>query len=265
MLKYFIHLVSCFVLLWASSSYSYEHSIINQLHIKKILLVVAMDSEAQPVISSLHLRKMPRSPHGLPMQEYAGRYRNLDIMLITNGMDPIYHVQNVGTQAATLSTYLGMETFHPDLVISIGTAGGVEKNGARQKDIYVSQKIFFYDRRILAKGYHEYGLGGYRSISISPLDNQLGLKSGVICSGDSFDQNRTDYAFFINENCAVVDMEAAGVAWVSMLMHTPMFALKGVTNFVKGNNIHDQYEKNISAVTLDLSVKLKKILTALSK
>jgi len=173
-------------------------------------------------------------------------------------------VHCVGTQAATLTTYLGFEYFHPDLIISIGTAGGVKQNHAALKDIYLSQKIYFYDRRLSFKGYHEYGLGGYQSINLSPIDKKIGFKSGIICSGDSFDDNPTDYNVFIKQNCAAIGMEAAGVAWVSMLTKTPMIAIKGVTNFVKGDDIHQQYESNFAMVTLELSKKLKEFLKSVT-
>jgi 5'-methylthioadenosine nucleosidase len=229
----------------------------NNLNIRKVMLVVAMDSEAEPIISQLNLKKLPESFSNLPMQGYIGKYADLDILLVMNGIDPVKKVQNVGTQAATLSTYLGIEYFHPDFIISIGTAGGVEKNGAREKDIYASEKIYFYDRRIESKDYREYGLGAYPS---APIVKELGFKKGIVCSGDSFDANKTDYDIFIKQNCSAIDMEAAAVAWVSQLTHTPMIAIKGITNFVRGENLHEQYQKNLPVVTVKLTQKLEELL-----
>jgi nucleoside phosphorylase len=241
-----------------------EAKTISRSPLKKILLVVAMDSEAQPFITTLNLHKLPHSFSKLPMQAYSGKYENLNILLMTNGEDPIHKVQNVGTQAAALSTYLGINYFHPDLVISIGTAGGVEANDAKEKDIYLSHKIYFYDRRLPLKGYDEYGLGAYPSADVSTLVDNVGFKQGIVCSGDSFDENPMDYDIFVKEKCSAIDMEAAGVAWVSMLMNIPMIAIKGVTNYVRGDGIHIQYEKNLPDVTKDLSTKLKELLKNLS-
>jgi nucleoside phosphorylase len=233
--------------------------------VKKVLLLVAMDSEAQPIISALQLHQMKQKLADLPMRGYVGKFGNIDILLITNGQDPVNHVQNIGTQAETLSTYIGISFFHPDLIINIGTAGGVEENGIELKDIYVSKKIYFYDRRIALKGYQEYGLGGYESASLSSVDKGVGFKTGIVCSGDSFDDNNTDYDMFLKLHCSAVDMEAAGAAWVSMLMNTPMVSIKGITNFVKGADIHDQYQKNLPTVTVELSRKLKELLSHLSQ
>jgi nucleoside phosphorylase len=231
--------------------------------IKKVLLVVAMEAEATPIIAALNLHKIAHVFSGLPMQGYVGKYKKVDVMLVMNGIDPVNHVQNVGTQASTLSTFLGVQYFHPDLIISIGVAGGVEQNGAKEKEIYVSRKIYFYDRRLAFKGYHEYALGDYPSAQLSQLD-KTGLKPGIVCSGDSFDDNQTDYDRFIKYDCSAIDMEAAGVAWVAMLTKTPMLAMKGISNFVRGDNIHDRYQENLPVVTQALSDKLKELLVSLS-
>lgn len=231
--------------------------------IKKVLIVVAMDSEAQPIIKTLQLHQLPHSFSGLPMRGYVGQLGKIELLLMMNGKDPVYKVQNIGTEAATLSTYLGIEYFHPDLIISIGTAGGVIENGSALKDIYLSKQIYFADRRIPMTGYQDYGRGGYKSMSFSRLNKQLKLKSGIVCSEGSFDEEKIDYAMFLQEHCSAVDMEAAGVAWVSMLTKTPMIAIKGITNFVRGKHIHAQYEKNLPSVVQALANKLKLFITLL--
>jgi len=129
-------LMTCFIIFYATPLQAQTST--NQHKIKKILLVVAMDTEALPIINVLNLKKSPHIFSKLPMQAYVGTYSNLDILLVDNGKDPVYKVQNIGTQAATLSAYVGIEHFHPDLVISIGTAGGIAENGAKIGDIYTS-------------------------------------------------------------------------------------------------------------------------------
>src|SRR3990167_10479442 len=137
-------IISIFLLVivipYSSPVLAKEAATLDNRHIKKVLLVIAMDTEAQPIISALHLHKMTQKLSDLPMQGYIGKYSNLNILLVTNGLDPVNRVQNVGTQAAVLSAYVGIEFFHPDLVINIGTAGGIEENGAKLKQIYVSKK-----------------------------------------------------------------------------------------------------------------------------
>lgn len=159
MFKYFLKFV--FVSTVLSLQVTSALAVTTQHPIKKVLLVVAMNTEANPIISALNLHKTDSLPAFLPMRGYAGKLNNLDVLLVENGEDSINKVQNIGTQAATLSTYVGIENFHPDLIISIGTAGGVEKNGSKLNTIYASQKVYFFDRRVNIPGYHEYGLGLY--------------------------------------------------------------------------------------------------------
>ncbi len=251
-------IISILVLSWSPSQASpLPHPI------KKVLLVVAMDSEAQPIINTLQLKPLNHSFSGLPMRGYVGKQGNKEILLIKNGQDPVNKVQNIGTQAATLSTYLGIEYFHPDFIISIGTAGAVVESGAALMDIYLSQAIYFFDRRIPMKGYENYGRGAYPSTPLPLIDKKLGFKSGVVCSGDSFDEEQIDYKMFLKEHCSAIDMEAASVAWVSMLTKTPMIAIKGITNFVRGEHIHAEHKKYLPIVTMNLAKKLKELLELL--
>jgi len=225
----------------------------------KVLLVVAMNTEAQPIIDILGLKALPRAFSGLPMKGYKGKQGNVEIMLVMNGTDSVHHVQNIGTQAATLSTYLGIAKFHPDLIMSVGTAGGVVENGSHLTEIYFSKKVYFFNRRIPMDGYKEYGLGGYKSVDFTSIGERLGLKPGIMCSGDSFDEEDVDFRMFLKEQCTAVDMEAAAVAWVSSLTKTPMVAIKGITNFVRGEGIHREYEKNLPIVTMALANTVKEI------
>lgn len=257
-------LILTFILTIGIPSFSFaqmiaDDSYLSENHTHKIMFVVAMEAEAIPIIHTLNLHELT-SFSNLPIIAYQGKYNNLDVFLVLNGKDPKYGVQNVGTQAAALATYLGIEYFHPDLVISVGTAGGIRKNGANINDVYVSEKIYFYDRRILGSRYHQYGLGAYPTVNIISSTNNLHLKLGNICSGDSFDVNKTDAQIIIQEDCSVVDMEAAGVAWVSMLMKTPMFAMKGITNYAEEKNGYQQFHGNFIKITNKLSRKVKEIL-----
>ena len=63
--------------------------------------------------------------------------------------------------------------------------------------------------------------------------------------------------------CAIIDMEAAGVGWVAMLMQVPMFALKGVTNYSGVANAHDEFELHYAKITEKLAVETRDVLSYL--
>lgn len=233
--------------------------------IKNVLIVVAMKEEAAPIIKILHLSRVSAPDSHLPMKTYVGHHADINIVLILNGTDPMYGVENVGSQPAVLATYLGIKYFHPDLVISVGTAGGRPVNGMKIGNIYFSDKIYFYSRRLNLPNYKLYGAGGYRSIDTKSLVKKLNIQNATVCSGDSFDENATDQEVMRNQGCMVIDMEAAGVSWVSMLTKTPMFAIKGITNYIEKTNTHNEFEKNIFVVTQKLALTVRDVLAYLSK
>ena len=54
----------------------------------------------------------------------------LSVNLVWNGKCAINGVDNVGTVAASLATYLAIQAINPDIVISAGTAGGFKSQVA---------------------------------------------------------------------------------------------------------------------------------------
>lgn len=51
----------------------------------------------------------------------------MNVMVVHNGKDKNHTVDNVGTVPAALASYLAIQAFKPDLVISAGTAGGFKE------------------------------------------------------------------------------------------------------------------------------------------
>ena len=64
------------------------------------------------------------------------------------GKDAEHGVDNVGTVPAALSTFLACQRFQPDLIVSVGTAGGFKSQGAAIGDVFVGTSTVNHDRRI---------------------------------------------------------------------------------------------------------------------
>lgn len=79
--------------------------------------------------------------------------------LAHNGKCEKFMVDRVGTNAATLTSYLAIQAFKPDLVISTGTAGGFKARDAAIGSIFVSTAILNHDRRIPLPGFDVFGVG----------------------------------------------------------------------------------------------------------
>lgn len=144
-------------------------------------------------------------------------------------------MDNVGTVPAALTTYLALQAFKPDLVISTGTSGGFASKGASIADVFISTATVNHDRRIPIPGFDVYGVGRFDALPVPNLIQTLDLKSGVVTSGNSLDYTTEDMARMVEHGAAVKEMEAAAVAWAASLFDCPFFCIKSVTDIVDGD------------------------------
>ena len=227
---------------------------------RRIALLFAMQQEADPVISALNLDRISGIGVSLlPMRFYQGFFgRNLELMLSVNGHDSRFGVDSIGTEPAVLNAYVTLTHFKPHLCVNAGTAGGFKKKGAQIGDVYLSCDSFkFHDRRIPIPGWDEYGVGSYPSLKISGLADSLGLKSGLVTTGNSLDYTDRDLEMIEQNGGSVKEMEAAGIAWVASTLGVPMIALKSVTDFVDHHELaQDQFLKNLHHATQTLRDKV---------
>ena len=137
--------------------------------VKSVLFVIAMESEAQPLLNRLELVPLENSiPHS-PCKIFVGEHNGAKVSVVINGKCETYKVDNVGTTPAALSTFLAINQLKPDLVVNAGTAGGFKRKGASIGDSYISTLIKNHDRRIPIPGFTEYGVGSYESLQVPQL------------------------------------------------------------------------------------------------
>lgn len=231
--------------------------------ISTVLLVFAMEAEAQPLITRLDLKEdlPPRVQQPAPCTTYTGKVGELTVHVVWNGRCVTHGVDNVGTVPAALSTYLAASAFKPDLIISAGTAGGFKSQGAGIGDIFVSTAVVYHDRRIPIPGFDKYGMGRTATHACPALAAALGLKSGVVTSGNSLDYTDKCMDIMAAEGAAVKEMEAAAIAWVAALFDIPLVAVKAVTDIVDGGRpTQEEFLENLSAAAAALQKTLPKVL-----
>lgn len=220
---------------------------------------MAMGSEAKPVIKKLGLEPMAMKNWNKPIQFFSGNLAGTEIILATNGVDARYKTEMIGSQSATLTTNYVAEAWKSELIISAGTAGGVQSRGAQVGDVYLSLgPIRYHDRRYPMAGYHEYGVGNYPSMDASAF----GFKLGRISSGDSLHMSTEEAGQFAANEADVKDMEAAAVAWVSSLHGIPFMAVKVITDLIDHPlKVEKQFVKNFEQATEKLSEGLLELIT----
>lgn len=194
---------------------------------------MAMEHEASPIVENLSFKKCPPFNEHLPQQIFHKKVNAMDIWLVVNGKDPVHNIDCVGSQPAVLSTSMGIQQFQPDLIISLGTAGGRYMQGGRVGDVYVSDNpVYFHDRIIPIPGFEAYGSGGYAAVDVSQLAKDLNLKQGTFSSGDSLYHSEETQKVFDVHGAVIKEMEAASVAWVAQMFHVPFFGIKVISDLI---------------------------------
>ncbi len=193
---------------------------------------MAMRAEAQPLLEALnathHGRYLP-----LPAHAFAAARGGLAVRIVVNGVDPRYEADSIGTIPAALATHAALEEWRPDLVISAGTAGGWAHQGTEIGDVFVCwDRFVFHDHRVDLAGFAPMARGDLPAADLRGPAHALGLKTGIVTTGDSLDESADDKRRILASGAAVKDMEAAAVAWVAGLHGIPVSAVKAVTDLV---------------------------------
>ncbi|CAN0417545.1 unnamed protein product [Ectocarpus sp. 12 AP-2014] len=230
--------------------------------IKNVVVIVAMEAEASPLIEHLGLVEDPdKFPAAAPSKCFSGSYQGAAINVVTNGKCSRFGVDQIGTVAAGLSTWLSVEAIKPDLVINAGTAGGFKKHDTAIGDVFISTSVKNHDRRIPIPGFKEFGIGNHESHPTPEMLKELGFKQGVVTTGSSFDHTETDDKMMEENDARVKDMEAAAVAWACEQHGTPLFCIKVVTDLVDGGGVgEEEFLQNLKAASDSLQQAMPRVL-----
>jgi Nucleoside phosphorylase len=222
--------------------------------VSKLCFIVAMPAEAAPLIDHFGLKHIEGCFGKLPPLAYCGHYKAMDIAVVVNGQDHIHNLNLVGSQPATLAAHLAIEKFNPDLLISAGTAGAFASNGAAIGDTYLSHKhVIFHDRRIPIPGWDAYGVGHYPTYDTSTIAQYLGLKQGVVTTGNSLDMPTIDEQTIKANGGEVKEMEAAAIAWVAAIHDVPFFCIKAITDLMDSDKTtQEEFLENLHTASLAL-------------
>ena len=131
---------------------------------------MAMEAEAAPLRTALEAstRAAPAWASALParLAVTPDRADRPSVLLAVNGTDPVTGVDCIGSTAAGITTLVALAAARdhwgaaPDLVLSVGTAGGWAGHGTAVGDVFLAWDRFVaHDRRIDLPGFDRFGLG----------------------------------------------------------------------------------------------------------
>lgn len=233
----------------------------------RIVLIMAMEDEARPIINELGLNHRGKLLSPLPMEFYEGKHKSSNVDLVTSGKCDTHNVDHIGPQAAILNTASAISQLQPDLIINPGTAGGFVSAGGNIGDVYLSYPmICYHDRRIPLPGFDAYGIGSYYCFDTRDIANSLGLKTGIVSTGSSLDYTSKDLELIKSYGGVVKEMEAASIAWVADLYKIPFFAIKSITDLVDNSTpTEEEFLKNLHSASDALSREVYRVIDFLAK
>lgn len=195
----------------------------------KILLVVAMKEEIEPIRQAMDAQSVDQINHVSIEQ---GTYQGHDLYLVESG---------IGKANAAMATAIGMERFAPDLVLNYGVVGGISSD-IQPGDVVVPNDFCYWDADDTAFGSP---LGRVpRMPRTYPLDPQLkdlldqlvnmapNIKTGQVLTSDAF-LYRDEQIQFVKEHFPkgkIVEMEATAIAQVAYTYELPFLAIKTLSD-----------------------------------
>ena len=226
----------------------------------KILVVVAMTKEADPIIKKLDMcLSNIQLPENLRAPVYFKLYDQHEVYLVLSGKDKVHNTDLLGSGIIP-SVTLAIHIIKPSLIINIGSAGGFSQRGAKKHEIYLSDGEFrFHDRLFGPDVYHTpYGVGSYPVFDgVDELANKLNLKRARVSTGGSMLSSREEEEQMKKNGAVLKEMEAAHVAQVATLFNVPVLAIKGVSDLV---DITDCPQQQFADSIHSLSEKLAEVL-----
>lgn len=228
-----------------------------------ILIYIAMQSEADPIIDGLSLLEQHNLlPPALPMRSYTGKDEHHQYLLVSSGLSAKHEVDNIGSEAAAVGLQAALSVYDADLVINAGTAGGFAQRGAAIADVYLGTgTVCYHDHRIDLPKFDAYGVGDYACVNTDKLAQKLGLKQGRISTGCSLGMTAEDLAQMQKNQADCKEMEAAALAWIASLHKTPFLPIKAITDLLDVEvDTPEQFMANLTRSNLALKEVLINVL-----
>jgi len=220
-----------------------------------LALQFAMAGEAAPFLAKGGFRALPPDPrYGFSFHERI-LPSGARVIAAVAGNHPRFGVDCIGTVAAALLTHALLDGFAPDRIVSAGTAGGFQAMGGAIGDVYLgAETCVFHDRRIPLGAFEAMGRGHFPIECDRDLAKRLGLKVGIVSTGDSLDCTSEDMARLRALDASVKEMEAASIAWVCERRKTPLVLVKAITDLVDhAQATSDQFLENYGLAVTRLS------------
>lgn len=231
----------------------------------KIAIIGAMEQEIEPFLKKLIGISVWKQK--VSYKIYTGQLFGIESVIVKSG---------IGKVSAALSTTLLLDRLKPEMVINIGSAGGILES-LNICDLVISNEVRYHDVNATMFGYRigqvpKYPSSFYSNPELLSLAkntaNCLSIKAefGLVVSGDTFINNtkslskiRKDFPLAIE-----VEMEAAAIAQICYAFSVPFLAIKIISDLAD-NKSHFDFKQNITISSLCYTKLIEKMMLSLLK
>lgn len=162
--------------------------------------------------------------------EYKGHFITLSVMKKIN------KIEQIGYIPSCICTTEIIKTIQPDLILNLGTAGGIKKKGVELKDLVLADYFSYHDH-FMPNYFKEYSIGKRKCSLIPNLKN---TKIGTVSSSYSTEISANSWERLNNSNILAVDMEANAIAEICEFYNIKFSSLKVITDLLdESNNKND--------------------------
>eukprot|EP00211_Chloroparvula_japonica_P002566 CAMPEP_0119122668 /NCGR_PEP_ID=MMETSP1310-20130426/2856_1 /TAXON_ID=464262 /ORGANISM="Genus nov. species nov., Strain RCC2339" /LENGTH=435 /DNA_ID=CAMNT_0007112357 /DNA_START=30 /DNA_END=1337 /DNA_ORIENTATION=- len=237
-----------------------------------VVLLVVVKEEIQPVLDKYNPTRNPEVEKQLLNLAYvyecdvvnsAGRMK-LSVLQVANS--PHYHRHFSGFTQSSAIVSIASAVLHPDLLLSFGTAGGIEGRVHVGDAVLGSGTVFIDRTRTSSKVSHDWGVFGGPTMPAPRLAKDLNMRSGHLGCQISYNCSQLHMHLIRHLDVVALDMESASEAQISMQVGLNFMAIKVISNLVylgDGAKMEEEYVQNKLEVSKRSLALLDKLLNYL--
>ncbi len=225
-------------------------------------IIGAMEEEVNAILDKCEINQEKQI---LDCHFYEGKVFDKDIVVLQGG---------IGKVNAAICTSILISEYHPNFIINIGSAGGLQSN-QNVGDVVISKEVAYHDVDVTAFGRQIGEIPGmpvvFKADSIlvdkaKTILNEMNITyhHGLIVSGDQFIHQKVQVDEIKNNfpNALCSEMESTAIAQTCYKYQIPFIITRSLSDvFGKGNSSiqFDEYLKKASEASAKLCVELVKV------
>ena len=218
-----------------------------------VIFVIAMDSEAKPLIDNMTGVTRTRV---YEKNIVSGKLCGQDVRAVICG---------VGKVNAAAGAQYAIDRLNADIIVNIGVAGGLN-DGTRVGKIYGISSAVQYDFDLVQLNHTKIGTLNEFEENYIPIQTRSLFPLKKLATGDRFNDSGEDFRLLTNVLGADIrDMEGGAIAQVCKHAGVPFYSFKAISDVAGSGSTTKQYLNNLNACALSIDKEIKNIFEAVSR